>query len=60
MHLPCIGERICGAKKTALASNETDNHAKMRREPSTPQAALVAGDHESLIDASHVEERKPK
>ena len=58
--LPCVGKRICGAEKTALAGNETDNRAAMGREPSTPQATLAARDHEALIDTARVEERKPK
>jgi len=42
-HLSCVGERIRGAEKPALASNETDNRAAIGREPSTPQAPSYLG-----------------
>ena len=35
-HLPCVGERVGGTEKTALATDETDNRAAMRREPPSP------------------------
>ena len=59
-HLPCVGERVNGTQKAALAADETDNRAPMGREGPSPQMALECGDHVALVDAAGVEEREPE
>src|SRR5690348_13988463 len=59
-HLPSIGERVYGTKKTALATDKTNNRSAMGREAPPPQAALETRDHEALIDTARGEECQPK
>jgi hypothetical protein len=47
--LPCVGERMNGTQKAALAADEADNRAPMRRE-APPQTTLERRDHVTLVD----------